>query len=191
MFKIKHRLTWEELGAVLIEAQKGHEEATEQIFAFLRTRLLAIARYRVPEVAEDTVQETLVIVHNRLPEFEALEGLLAFANQVLRNKIGNIYQGRERQKNKQLDMEGVAEPQYQINDDLQAVELDRILRNSIHKLGEKRPTCKAILSCLYDGFDTSEISVTLGIPKSRLKVSTFRCREALREILVQEYGMQV
>jgi RNA polymerase sigma factor (sigma-70 family) len=187
----KHALTWQGLSTRLAEAQQGRQESGEEVFAFLRGRLLSLARYRVQEAAEDIVQETLVIVHNHLPEFHTLENLIAFAHQVLRNKVGNIYQGRDRQKRREVDWQGVAEPEYHITGELEAAELDRIVRESIAKLKARRPACGDILACLYNGFDPSEISATLGISKSRLKVQTFRCRESLREILLQEYGWQV
>jgi RNA polymerase sigma factor (sigma-70 family) len=187
---MKQRLSWLDLTFLFGRAQQGHQESREQVFNFLWARLLVIAKYRVQESAEDIVQETLLIVHNRLPEFDTLEGLLSFTNQVLRNKIGNLYQGRDRQKQRAVDLEAVAEPSYHISAEMDGVELDRIMRESINRLGERKPGCRTILSCLYDGFDTGEISKAIGIPKSKLKVRTFRCREALRQILLQQYGLQ-
>jgi len=188
---MSQRLTWEKLGILLTQAQRGDDESREQLFALLRAKLLIIARYRVQEAAEDMIQETLIIVHNRLSEFETPDGLLAFTHQVLRNKIGNVYQERNRHKQRQVDLKQVAEPQYHITDELEAGELERIMRKCIDKLGEQRPRCGAILSCLYNGFDVGEISEALGITKSMLKVQTFRCRETLRTLLALEYGWEL
>ena len=187
-WRIKRRFSPEELNGFFVRARQGHEESKDAIFAFLRSRLLALARYRVPETAEDTVQETLIVVHNHFSEFVAMEGLLAFTNKVLRNKIGNVYQGRSRQKHVELED---AELRYDIDDDLEAGELDRILRESINKLGETNPGCRDILSCLYHGFDPDDISNSLGIPKSKLKVRTFRCRGALRDLIHRDYRLQL
>lgn len=187
-WRIRRDLSWQKFANLFAQAQEGDEEAKEQVFSFLRTRLLVLARYRVPEVAEDAVHESLVVVHNHFEEFESLGGLLGFSHQVLRNKIGNIYQGRSRQKF--VDLE-VAELRYQIQDKLEAGELDEIVRESINKIGESRPVCHAILSGLYHGFDPDEISQKLGISKSKLKVQTFRCREALRVVLRREYSLEV
>lgn len=188
MWRIKRRISPQELNSFFILAKQGHEESKETVFTFLRMRLLALARYRVPETAEDTVQETLIIVHNHFSEFEAMEGLLAFTNKVLRNKIGNVYQGRTRQKHVELED---AELKYDIDNDLEAGELDRILRESIAKLGETNPGCRDILSCLYHGFDPDDISKTLGITKSKLKVRTFRCRGALKDLIHREYRLEL
>jgi RNA polymerase sigma factor (sigma-70 family) len=184
----RKRLSLDELESAFVRAQEGYEESKEAVFGFLRSRLLVLAKYRVPEIAEDTVHESLVVVHSRFSEFKTVEGLLAFTNQVLRNKIGNVYQGRSRQKHVELEDE---EMPYRIDGDLEAVELDRIVRESIDKLGESRPACQAILRCLYQGLEPDEISDQLGISKSKLKVRTFRCREALRDILHREYQWHV
>ncbi|HJQ69031.1 MAG TPA: RNA polymerase sigma factor [Blastocatellia bacterium] len=188
---MKKGVSWQDLIDQLAAAKRGDAGAIDRLFDFLRSRLLVIARYRVAESAEDLVQETMVIVHNHLPEFENMEGLLAFTNQVLRNKIGNVYQERDRRKQRQVELEDNLPLQYNMDGELHAVELDRIIRDCIDRLGDRHSSCRAILSSLYDGFDPTEISERLGIPKSSLKVRVFRCRKALRKILSEEYRLQV
>jgi RNA polymerase sigma factor (sigma-70 family) len=183
---MKRGFSLEELHNFFILALQGNEESKGRVFDFLRSRLLSLARYRVPELAEDIVQDTLLVVHNHFPEFQAMEGLIAFTHKVLRNKIGNIYQGRYRQTRVELED---AELRYDIRDELEGGELDRIVREAISKLGTTNPGCHAILSCLYQGFDPDDISNTLGITKSKLKVRTFRCRSALRDLLSREYRL--
>ncbi len=188
---MKRQLSWQELDTLLAQARLGNEQSREMLFDFLRSRLLVLARYRVSEAAEDVVHESLIIVHNHFSEFAALQGLLAFAHQVLRNKIGNIYQGRSREQHKRVEMEDVSEAGYHADPEMEAAELERIIRRAIDKLGEKRPQCQSILWSLFHGFEPNEISDRLEITKSKLKVQTFRCRAALKEILVSEYGVQV
>jgi RNA polymerase sigma factor (sigma-70 family) len=189
--KMKKGLSWQDLVAQLVQAKQGDGQAVDRLFNFLQSRLLVIARYRVPGSAEDLVQETLVIVHNRLSEFESLEGLLAFTNQVLRNKIGNTYQERDRRKHRHAELEENLPLQYNIDVEIYAIELDQIVRECIDRLGERHPNCRAILSSLYHGFNPDEISRRLGITKSSLKVQVFRCRKALRKILSEEYRLEV
>jgi RNA polymerase sigma factor (sigma-70 family) len=189
--RMKRKLSWQELEDLLGQARLGNEESREELFEFLRSRLLVLARHRVSEAAEDIVHESLIIVHNRFAEFEALQGLIAFTHQVLRNKIGNIYQGRSREQHRRVEMEDVSEAGYHTDREMEAIELERIMRRAIDKLGEKRPYCQSILLSLYQGFEPNEISDKLEITKSKLKVQTFRCRAALKEILVSEYGVQV
>ena len=181
-------LSWQELEIVFDTAKHGDEQSRERLFAFVRSRLLLLARYRVPEAAEDIVHDSLLVIHRDLAEVATLGGLLAFSHQVLRNKIGNVYQGRYRQKHVDLDD---AELPYSFDGKSDANELERIMQRSIAKLGESRPVCRAILSALYDGFDPGEISERLGISKSNLKVRTFRCRQALRDLLRDDYRLEV
>jgi RNA polymerase sigma factor (sigma-70 family) len=171
----------------LREAQTGNQAAKDEIFSFLRLRFLGIAQYRLPEAAEDIVHDALMVVHGRFSEFSTLEGLIAFTNQVLRNKIGNAYQ--ESYRRVRSELKDTAGNGSHIYSEVQGEELERIVRESIEMLGSKRPDCGKILACLYEGLEATEISRKLGIPKSRLKVRTFRCREALRELLANEYGL--
>jgi RNA polymerase sigma factor (sigma-70 family) len=181
--------SWQDLSRMFTLAQQGDQESREHVFSFLRSRFLSVANHRLRDGAEDVVHETLIVVHNHFSEIANLGGLVAFSNQVLRNKIGNVYQSRGRRKEGELG-EG-AEPQYDINAGVEGGEMERIVRQSIETLGEKRTYCRAILLCLYQGWSPTEISGKLGIPKPRLKIQTFRCREALREILARRYGLQV
>src|SRR5215471_6805609 len=184
----KRTPTWQELDSLFAQARQGHEESKERVFSFLRSKILALAKYRVAEAAEDAVQETLIIVHSRFSEFETLEILQAFTHQVLRNKIGNIYQARARKKPVGLEE---ADLRYDIREEMEASELDRIVFQCIDRLGENNPACREILSYLYHGLDTDEICARLGINKSRLKVRTFRCRMALRDLLLREYQIEL
>ena|ERR1044071_12985 len=181
------RGTAQKLSENLRLALAGNDGAKEEVFAFLRKRFLSLARYRLPEAAEDVVHDALVVVHRRFAEFDSVDGLVAFTNQVLRNKIGNAYQLRYRRDREAL---GDLEPGYCIAEELEGEELDRIMCDAIERLRAKFPGCAEILSCLLNGLEPTEISAKLSIPKSRLKVRTFRCREALRQLLYVEYGLQ-
>jgi len=189
--KSRRPYLWQELDGMVVQAQQGDQELREEIFSFLHVRFLVLAKHRLTEGAEDVVQETLMVVYKHFSELETLGKLLAFGNQVLRNKIGNVYQKRRTIKGLKVEMREIAEPRYYINGELDAVELNRIIRQSIDKVGEKHPYCRAILLGLYEGLSASEISIRLGISKSQLKVRTFRCRQALREVLLREYRLQV
>lgn len=187
-WSLKRKYSLSEINSFFEQARRGDEESKEKIYAFLRSRLLVLSRYRVPEKAEDIVQEALLIVHNHFSEFDSIEGLLAFTNQVLRNKIGNIYQSRDRWKS--IDLEDI-ELAYSISGEMETGEIVRIVREAIDRLGGSRPACCEILLCLYHGLDPDEISTKLGIAKSKLKVRTFRCRNALRDLLLQQYNLRV
>jgi RNA polymerase sigma factor (sigma-70 family) len=182
----KARKSAQDLDDLLRSANRDHEDAKERLFSFLRARLLVLARFRIPEAAEDTVHETLLVVHQHLEECDTVDSLLAFSHQVLRNKIGNLYQRRYRRGHDALQ-EGDAV--YWIQDEIEHEELERIILESIDRLRETFPVCGEILSSLYFGLEPTEISSKLGISKSNLKTRTFRCRQALRDLLSAQYGL--
>jgi RNA polymerase sigma factor (sigma-70 family) len=182
----KRRTPVQELDDLLRRARREHEDSKNLLFEFLRARLLVLARFRVPEAAEDTVHEALLVVHQHLEECDTVDGLLAFSHQVLRNKIGNLYQRRHRWGHDELQ-EGDAV--YWIHDQIEHEELERIILESINRLRETLPVCGEILSSLYCGLEPTEISSNLGISKSNLKTRTFRCRQALRDLLSAQYGL--
>jgi RNA polymerase sigma factor (sigma-70 family) len=182
--------SWEALRVIFLRARQGHGESRERIFSFLRIRYISIARYRLPDFAEDIVQDTLVVVHERFSTIETLEQLIAFANQVLRNKIGNVYQSLRRKTN-QIESQEVEEDRFDMAGEIEAGELESIIRNSIDRLGQRYSHCQKILLSLYEGLSASEICEKMGITKSQLKVRTFRCREALRSLLADNYGLEL
>jgi RNA polymerase sigma-70 factor (ECF subfamily) len=192
---MKRYQSWEELERVLALAQQGDHESLDEIFFFLRVRFLALSRSRLAEEgaeeAEDIIQQTLMVVYDHFSQLDNLRKLLAFSNKVLRNKIGNVYQKRSRDRHRELDLKDEAEPRYYIDGELDAAELNQILREAIDNLAERYPRCYAILLGLYEGLSTDEIGIRLQISKSKLKVQTFRCRQTLRTLLAKEYGWRV
>ena len=188
MCKCSKPMLWLELETSLDNARNGDEQSKDRLFEFVRSKLLLLARYRVPEGAEDIVQESLIVILRNFSQFDSLGGLLAFSHNVLRNKVGNVYQRRDRHK--RVDLVDTELP-YSVDDKSDAAELDRIVQRSIRKLGQDRPDCQTILECLYFGLDPDEISERLGISKSNLKVRTFRCRQALRDLLRRDYRLEL
>lgn len=182
----------EGLTYLLTCAQQGQREAREEIFFFLRTRFLVLAKLRLMEEdAQDVVQETLMVVDDHFSELETAESLLAFTNEVMRNKIGNFYQKRNRRMRYQAEWEEVPEPTYYMDGELDAAELARIMRKAIDQLGEKNSRCRAILLGLCEGLSLSELSQRLQLPRPRIDDWVFRCRKELRRILSDDYGLRV
>jgi RNA polymerase sigma factor (sigma-70 family) len=189
--KREHDSPWQAVEAVMARAQQGDDEAREELFAVLRRKLMAVAVPRVSMDADDVVQETLIIVHQRLADFESLKALTAFTNTTLRHKIGHVYRDRKFEGDLRVDFKDIAEPQYEIDDEVDAAQADQIIRACIDKIAEKQCDCRVILLGLYEGLSMEEISQQAGISKEKLKVRTFRCRQALHKLLTGEYSFQV
>jgi RNA polymerase sigma factor (sigma-70 family) len=177
------------LAQLLARAQQGESQARDEIFALLRRSILAIAKARLTkEDAEDTVQETLMVVHDRFFEFKTLQELEAFARGVLRNKIGNFYRKSPWRQQYQASMEEASEPAYSIDGELDAVELDRVLYQAIRQL---KPECRTILLELREGFSVSESNGRRPHSGAQRARPVFGCRQALRRVLLEKFGIHL
>lgn len=186
------RLSRRHLRSLLASAQAGDAEAREQIFLFLHTRFLALAKLRVMEEdAREIVQETLIVVDQHLSRFETVEHMIAFTDGVLRNKIGNFYRTRDRRGQHWVEWDKAPEPVYYMDGELEAKELERILLAAIDEVGKRSAACRAILLGLYEGATAEELCARLGFTKARMDEHLFRCRRTLRRILRRRYKLRV
>ena len=132
-----------------------------------------------------------MVVDNHFSEFKTVEGLLAFTNEVMRNKIGNFYRKRDRRKRYHAEWGTVPEGAYYLDRELNAVELDQIIRNAIDQLGEKSSICRVILLGLREGLSAGELSFSLQLTRAQIDDRVFRCRRALRRLLLENFGLRV
>lgn len=180
------------LGQLLERARSGDREAREEIFSFLRARFLVLAKLRlVSEDAEDIVQETLIVVDRRFLELLDVGALLGFTDGVMRNKIGNFYTVRNTRRKHTSTAWDPPDRPYLIEDELGAAELERVVRQAVDRLGQKRPLCRTVLLSLCDGMSTGELTGFLRLPRARIDDIVFRCRKALRKILIDEFGWRI
>jgi len=198
------RVRRQRLEAALARAARGSPEAREEVFSLLAPRLLALAKQRVGEEAEDVVQETLIIVNGQLPTLAAAphpaphaapyaapyaaERLLTFAHTVLRNKIGNLYRKRDRREPHHVALEAVQEPGMAMDEVLEARELARLLARGIARLAETRPLCGQLFEGLRRGRELQALAAGLNLSRPRLDDHLYRCRKALRRLLAEEFG---
>jgi RNA polymerase sigma factor (sigma-70 family) len=198
--------SWKWLEQRLTQAHQGHRESLDDVFGFLRKRYLLLASARSERFAEEVTQETLMVVHRRFSDLTTLPRLFSFTNQVLRNKLGDAYRlqttmgivgdaGREQAT---PDGEGeesskVPDPYYEFNldEEMEAERLSRIICEAIEKVGDRCPSCRPILWCLYEGADADEMSEELGVPQSIIKVRACRCRRVLKEVLWNDYRLSL
>ncbi|HXF04944.1 MAG TPA: sigma-70 family RNA polymerase sigma factor [Blastocatellia bacterium] len=183
-------LTEEALSALIAQARAGQTSAWDEIFVFLRARISALAKYRIGTDYEDVVQETLMTVYEHLNELRDAEHLLMFATKVLRNKIGNFYQKQERQS-RYLEGQRRRHPIYNPYELWDLQESVKILAHALDRLGQRRPQCRDLLLGLADGASIEELCEEFDIPPTRIHYRIFRCRRALRSILVNEFGVSV
>ncbi len=193
------------LDTLCARAQAGDGRAEADLFSALRVRFLQLAKRRVrTDHIEDVVQDALKIVCDRYRERKQGVGILVWSLTVLRNVIGNYYQGRETERR---HMDFVAEyPRTAASDEdpLQtALTADsiRLLQAAIRELAERFPRCGRIfhhlLAGLAGGGASQEVSTgTLaamqkenpGLTRGGFYTALHRCRAHLRAIWDRRQG---
>ncbi len=186
--KEQRALTEQSLNALMAQARAGQATAWEEIFVFLHRRLTALARQRLPQDYEDTVQETLTVIAEHLADLDNAEHLLKFANEVLRKKIAAYYQ--RRQAGRYLPRR-INHPLYRPDEQWDIKEAEHVLAEALDRLSQVLPGCREFLLEVAEGASLDELSEHFGIPRSRIPYRLFRCRRALRRILTQEFGVLI
>jgi DNA-directed RNA polymerase specialized sigma24 family protein len=142
--------TERELTELLRQAQEGSPEALDEFFSRLRERILALAKQAVWNIglrvadAEDAAQETMLVVHEHLHEFQRWENVMRFARKTLRNKLGNYHQYRRYRDPLEIPLEK-ARALGRMDVVLEEIELQRILERALEELHRIRPHDALIL----------------------------------------------
>jgi RNA polymerase sigma factor (sigma-70 family) len=157
----------------------------------LREIFTAVAKRRIRnEVdAEEIVQEALATVLEKSAAQEYEKSFLQWAFGVLRNKIGNYYQKRDRRvaHEGELDVDemrtlsdATPDPQERFAE----AELKERIRRAWGHLGVQ---CRRLLWLLYQGYSREDIFQAF--PQYHFKVvntKIFRCRNYLKRLLRKE-----
>lgn len=184
-----------ELTELLRQAQQESHEALEELFSFLRERILSLAKRNTRNLglraadAEEATQETLLIVHRHLQRLETWESVMKFARQVLRNRLGNYYQYRLRRDPVEVPIEK-ARVSARIELQLEVKELERIIERAIDELQAKRPRQAAIFRGLLMGLSKEELCQALRITPNHFDVELHRGRRLLRRLLKEKWGIE-
>ena len=154
---------------LLDDCRHGDARAREQLFSFLRVRLLSIAQYRLrgvsTEVIEDLVQNTLTLVVERIAAIESNPHL--YALQTLRNKIGDFLRSRARRVEQSINVTGgdgdesadlqdvsLADPDsVSFETGVENAEIVAVIRRAVHRL---TPICLALFAALLEDRSVSE-----------------------------------
>lgn len=191
------------LDALRRRALAGDRTAETALFAELRVRFLMLAKRRVrPDHAEDVVQEALGIVLRKYRRLPPERGILVWSLTILRNVVGNYYQGRHRDAGQTVrvadwrhtvETRGAAADPF---DRVAAAEDIARLETAIAELARAAPRCGVVFACLLRSIEQGgaprEVSaralamVQAELPdltRNAFYVSLHRCRARLRAIL--------
>ncbi len=171
---------------LITRVRERDETADEQLFEILSVRFRVLAKRRVDaDAVEDVAQEACLTVLEKLRSGVRPENFMAWAYDILRNKIGNYYQHREVQRRviartpriEELSSSGSSESLSRTR---------RRLLGCIRQLVLRKPLLARALVLVYQGHDTDEICERLGVKPEYLYVLLGRARNMLRDCLKGE-----
>lgn len=163
------------------KALSGDKAAEKELFKQLLVRFTFLAKKRLwSNSAEDIAQDACLTVFEKYRELE--DGIVfeAWANQVLRNKIGNLLQKSDSEKKYLSSVRGI-DPNLTESDTEISLRID--IERCLGKIAMKNKRYFDILVLARDGFKTEEICHKLNITPGNLYVILERSRSKLKECL--------
>jgi RNA polymerase sigma factor (sigma-70 family) len=168
---------------VFLKARAGDRTAEQEMFEYLLARFTYLAQRRISaEEARDVAQDACVTVLEKYRTEAPQDRFLAWAYEVLRNKIGNYYQHQKVQKKVMADLppDSPARLPDRAEADLET-RLKLIL--CLKRLVKAYPRFARILNLIYQGYTTDEICQRLRLTANNLYVSLTRSRKILNNCL--------
>jgi DNA-directed RNA polymerase specialized sigma24 family protein len=157
--------------------------AYDRILDLLEQRIASVARKRVPQDAvKDVVQDTLIRLVEKLPELTADTDVLPYTFIIMRNVIGNYYQG-ERIREKFLDLDSHVIP----TNPLQALETRMNLDHVLEECRKVNGDFARIVEMVLEGYSKEEIMKDRNLATlEALHTRIHRGRKQLRAVLHAE-----
>lgn len=173
----------------LVEAaQHGDESAFVELIRPRARQLLAVAQRIVsdPELAEDTLQDALVIAWRDIRALRDPERFDAWLRRLVVNLcIRQASRERRRATNlRALPMDGPTAP-----DDVDAVDLRDQLERGFRRLSPRQRAALVLHHLM--GYSSSEIAETLNIPAGTVRSRVHNAQQALRAALEADARLAV
>jgi RNA polymerase sigma factor (sigma-70 family) len=164
---------------LLALARQGDKKAEEALFDFLLVRFTLIAKRRLgEEEARDAAQDACLTVLQKYRTEAPAEKFEAWAYGVLRRKIGNQYQKQDVRGKIMGDVARIEETA-QDAEGATAALIRRRLLGCLRLLVRDFPRYARVLTLVYQGFTTAEISRRLRVKPGHVYVLLNRGREML------------
>jgi RNA polymerase sigma-70 factor (ECF subfamily) len=157
----------------------------DEILSTLRERILAFAASRMgKDIAEDLVQEVLVVLHEKYPEVTRLEELVPLSFQVLRFKLVSLRRKMIRRgEYTQVSVEDVQVPDAHADPGamLERKLMSERLAAAVNQLGER---CRRLFRLKLEGKSFAEIQTALAAGSiNTVYTWDARCRKQLLDLL--------
>jgi len=165
-----------------IQAVDGDKIAEAELFKILSVRFRYFTYQRLLDrnLAEETVQDTLMLISQEYSKLEVKTSFMAWAYNVLINKIKNHY--RKYRRRDELEQEHMSDLPSS-NTWLPDPDFEATLIECLKKIGIRDIRYARILNLKHQGFTTEEICQKLNIAPNYFYVILFRSRSLLKECL--------
>ncbi len=159
-------------------AQGGDETALAQILLLLTPVLRSFFTQRIGVKSEvdDLIQNTLLRVHNSLPDLKDSGRLKGFAMKAALFELQDLYRGRYSAKERLYDPENP--PDHSDQDATAGLRID--LERALETLS---PKARRIIELREYGYHYDEIAAMIGATEAAIKMQVKRAFEKLREVL--------
>jgi len=170
------------------KAKAGDESAEKEIFDYLFVRFKYLAKRRIGnEDYEDLAQEACVTVLEKYKTEEFTVNFTAWAYGVLKMKIGNWLQAKQRMSGKITSYDEA----YAIADNSEiSADLRRYLIKCIKKIAGLFSRYARVMVLSYQGYNTDEICERVKISPNNYYVTLNRGRSLLKDCLVKKGALQ-
>jgi RNA polymerase sigma factor (sigma-70 family) len=163
------------------KAIAGDAQAEKQLFEKLLVRFQYLAKLKVGEDnCYDLAQEACITVFEKYKQQTFTVSFTAWANGVLKMKIGNYLQRKDRQKTREAVINEEISPDPRVSTD---PNLKRFVLDCLKALVKLGGNYARILNLSYHGFETAEICTKIGIKPNHYYVTLSRGRSQLKTCL--------
>ena len=157
----------------------------EDILAKLRERIVAFAASRLSrDMAEDLVQDVMIILHEKYPQVTDLTELVPLSFQILRFKMLDFQ--RKSHRRGQYNQESIEDlPLADPHDDpAMLLEKKQAVERLIASLAQLGPRCRELFRLKLEGNTFPEIQILMG-QRSVNTIYTWdhRCRKQLLDLM--------
>lgn len=166
------------LSRLMARAQDGDRQAYKALLQETAQLVRQFARRRLPERADDVVQETLIALHRARHTYDPERPFGPWMYAIARNRVADAIRREQRRVRRELRAEVSQETDVTFGD--RAFNA-RILRRALSQLSESQRKIIELLK--FEDYSVAEVAAQTGLSESAIKVSAHRGYRRLRALL--------
>ena len=137
------------------------------------------------EAIDDAAQETLFVIHRRLPEYEPRAPLRAWLFRIVTHVARNFRRSAQRRQRREAEGEALVQPASGPEAAVAGREALRLTERFLAGLDEGKRA--VFILALIEQLPAPEVATTLGVPVNTVYSRVRALREGFRALLAKEY----